>query len=72
MRDDAHNTYMNTTTSPTTHTTSPIEAVAASGTGAIAGFESRCTCGLVIRSSMESIIRQDVWEHVEWHRKRGR
>jgi len=51
---------------------SAIVAVPASQPGALAGYESRCTCGLVIRSSMETIIRQDVWEHAAWHAKRGR
>lgn len=48
-------------------TCSPIEAIPASAAGALAGFESRCDCGLVIRSSLRSIIEADVREHLAWH-----
>jgi len=49
------------------HTTTPVEAIEASSTGALAGFESRCeSCGLVIRSSLRSIVVADVWEHVAY------
>ena len=54
------------------HSQSPLVAVPASGPGALAGFESRCSCGLVIRSSLESIARQDVWEHARWHARKGK
>lgn len=52
--------------------TSAIVAVPASGPGALAGFEAVCECGLVMRSSLETIIRQDVFDHVRWHQARGR
>ncbi len=50
----------------------PITAVAASEKGAVAGFETRCTCGLVIRSSLRTMIEQDAANHLEWHSKRSR
>ena len=52
-------------------TQTPLAAVPPSGPGALAGFESRCTCGLVIRSSLRSIAEADVREHVAWHAKKA-
>lgn len=57
---------------PTNPTQTAIAAVPASGPGALAGFESTCSCGLVMRSSLRTIIEQDVREHAAWHAKRGR
>jgi hypothetical protein len=48
------------------HTPTAVIAVAPSGPGALAGFESRCPCGLVIRSSLRTIAEADVREHVAW------
>lgn len=59
-------------TPPTLPTQTAIAAVPASGPGALAGFESTCACGLVIRSSLRTIAEQDVREHRAWHAKRGR
>lgn len=58
---------MRTNASPTI---TPIQPVPASGPGALAGFEATCSCGLVMRSSLESMIRQDVAEHARWHARR--
>jgi len=52
------------------NTQTPIKAVPPSGPGALAGFESTCSCGLVIRSSLETIARQDVAEHQRWHARK--
>lgn len=49
------------------HSQSPVVAVAASGPGALAGFESRCTCGLVIRSAFRGMAEADVREHAAYH-----
>ena len=45
--------------------------VAASGPGALAGFESRCSCGLVLRSSLLQALRNDVADHVRYHGRKG-
>lgn len=50
---------------------SQIVAVAPSTTGALAGFECRCSCGLVLRSSLRSCIERDAREHVAYHAKKG-
>jgi hypothetical protein len=47
--------------------TTPIRQVPPSGPGALAGYESRCSCGLVMRSSLLTIIRADVRDHLIWH-----
>lgn len=52
------------------HSLTAIAAVPASGPGALAGFESRCSCGLVIRSSLRTIVEADVREHVAYFAKR--
>lgn len=57
----------------TGHTPTAIEAVPASGPGALAGFESRCTCGLVMRSSLLTIVTLDVADHLRyWEREAAR
>lgn len=48
------------------HQPTAIEAVPASGPGALAGFESRCTCGLAIRSSLLTIVQLDVQAHLRF------
>jgi hypothetical protein len=50
----------------------PIRPVPPSGPGAISGFESRCDCGLVIRSSLLTIIRADVNEHLAYHYQKSK
>ena len=53
------------------HQPSPVLPVGPTGPGALAGFESRCTCGLVIRSSLLTIAQADVREHVQWAARKG-
>jgi hypothetical protein len=48
------------------HTPTPIEAIAASSTGALAGFESRCSCGLVMRNTIRVNVELDAREHVAY------
>ena len=63
---------MATATTPTSeeaamaHQLSPIVAVGPSGPGALDGFESRCSCGLVIRSSLRTIVEADLREHLAY------
>lgn len=43
---------------------STLEAVGPSGPGALAGYEARCAaCAFVARSSLQSIARQDAYDH---------
>lgn len=42
-----------------------------SGPGALAGFSTRCSCGLVISSSLATAAAADAVDHVAWHRARG-
>lgn len=53
------------------YTLSPIVAVEASGPGALAGFESRCSCGLVLRSSLRTILEADRREHGAYHARKA-
>lgn len=53
------------------HSLSPICPVEASGPGALAGFESRCTCGLVLRSSLREALRADRVAHAVWHERQA-
>lgn len=48
------------------HKLTAIQAVEASGPGALAGFESVCSCGLQIRSSLLTIAEADAAEHLRW------
>lgn len=48
------------------HSPSAPAAIPASGTGALAGFESRCGCGLVIRSIFEREVARDAADHVAY------
>jgi hypothetical protein len=48
-----------------------IQPVAASGAGALSGFECKCSCGMVLRSSLETLLRNDAAEHSAYHTKRG-
>ena len=43
------------------------EAFEASTTGALAGFESRCSCGLVMRNAFRVSLGLDVRQHVAYH-----
>lgn len=51
---------------------SPLAPIPASQAGAIAGYESRCTCGIVIRSSLRPLAEADASAHLAWHQKQGR
>ena len=52
---------------PSTPTQTAIVAVPASGPGALPGFESTCSCGLVMRSSILTSAQLDVQQHAAWH-----
>ena len=52
-------------------TTDPV-AVPPSGPGALSGFESRCSCGLVLRSSLLQALRNDLADHARYHERKGR
>jgi hypothetical protein len=54
-----------------TFTQTPIRRVAPSGPGALSGFETACSCGLVIRSSILSMVRADLVGHQSWHLAMG-
>jgi hypothetical protein len=53
------------------HTQTQIVAVPASGPGALSGFEARCTCGLVMKSSLRSLIQADTAAHAAYHTRKG-
>jgi hypothetical protein len=55
-----------------TSTCSSLVAVSASGKGAISGYESRCTCGTVIRSSLFSLAQSEANAHLAWHARKDR
>lgn len=50
---------------------SPIVESPASGPGALAGFETTCSCGLVLKSSLRSLIEADAAEHADWHARQA-
>jgi len=51
------------------HRTSTPEAFEASSTGALAGFSSRCSCGLEMRNAFRVSLLLDVQQHVAWASK---
>ena len=51
---------------------SEITPITASGRGDLDGFRATCTCGLVMQSSLRTMIEADVASHVAWHAKRGK
>lgn len=53
-------------------TLAPIVASPATETGAIAGFESSCSCGLVLRNAFEGELRLQLALHADWHAEEGR
>lgn len=53
------------------HTQTAVVAVPASGPGALAGFESVCSCGLQMRSSLEVNVILDKAQHARWHESQG-
>ena len=52
------------------YTISAIEPVGPSEPGALSGFEARCSCGLVMRSSLLTIAQFDVRDHARYHETR--
>ncbi len=52
---------------PMDYQISPPRPVGPSGPGALSGHEARCSCGLVMRSSLETILFCDIMEHGFWH-----
>lgn len=49
---------------------SQIVAVAPSTAGALGGFECRCSCGIVLRSSLRSCVEQDARAHAAYHARK--
>jgi hypothetical protein len=50
---------------------SPITAVAGCN-GSVDGFTTTCSCGLVIASSLRTLIAADAAAHLAWHERRGK
>jgi hypothetical protein len=48
----------------------PLVAIPASQAGSLSGFETRCSCGLIIRSSLRTLAEQDAAEHLRYHAKK--
>lgn len=53
------------------YTVSGIVERKATEAGALDGFECKCSCGLVMRSSLRSLLEQDVAAHAAYHTRRG-
>lgn len=53
------------------YTVSRIVERKATEAGALDGFECKCSCGLVMRSSLRSLLEQDVAAHAAYHTRRG-
>ena len=52
--------------------TAPV-ARPASEKGALDGFESRCECcGLVMRSSLLSLLQSDIAAHIAYHERKAK
>lgn len=67
---EAHMATLTTAAQP--HTTTAIVAVPASGPGALAGYEARCSCGLTMRSSLRVSLELDVRQHDRYHEAQAR
>lgn len=66
-REEEHSYLMNTTTYPATHTTAPVIAKAASGPGALEGFETVCyDCGLRMANTVRSNVEADARDHIAY------
>lgn len=50
----------------TAYTFAPIAPVAGNG-GSVDGYETRCSCGLVLRSSLRIGIEAEMQAHTKWH-----
>lgn len=52
---------------------SPVVAKPARTAGALDGFECRCeTCGLVMSSSLRTLLDADAAAHARWHERQDR
>ena len=49
----------------------PIVEREASEQGALDGFEATCSCGLVLRSSLRSLLETDVADHAAYHARQA-
>jgi hypothetical protein len=56
---------------PMAPTVTPIEHRPPSEPGALDSYTSSCSCGLVMRSSLRSLVLADVAHHVAWHARKG-
>ena len=56
----------------TQHTSPAITAVPASQSGALAGFETRCTCGLLMANTIKWNLEADVREHEAYFAAKAR
>jgi hypothetical protein len=70
---------MATATNPThtggllmVHIPSPVEAIKASGPGALPGYESICSCGLQMRNTIRINVDLDVAGHLRWAEGKAR
>ena len=61
-----------TATQEGTMTLSAITTAPASRPGAVSGYECKCSCGLVMRSSLLTALHIDAAAHVAYHEKRGK
>ncbi len=52
-------------------TLSPITSRPASGPGALPHFGAECSCGTIIRSTMELSAKSFACEHIAWHEGKG-
>lgn len=52
-------------------TLTPLAPVPASREGALSGYETHCSCGLAIRSSLRTIAEADAVAHLDYHARKG-
>lgn len=52
-----------------THTSTAPTTFSATEAGALNGFQSHCTCGLTMKSSLLSALELDRKQHAAWHAK---
>jgi hypothetical protein len=51
------------------HTCSTIVPAPASGPGALEHYSSTCTCGMVLASTMLTLVQADVVAHLRYHER---
>jgi hypothetical protein len=56
----------------TTATVSDIVAAPATKAGQLDGFQSTCSCGLVMASTIRVNVTLDIAQHLRWHAEVGR